>query len=888
MADHALFYNSVDHDRVYNADSFSDWLKKFFTTGVFTGDLFVTASGSMNVSVGTGYVNINGKVMIYGAATTLTLDPANGIYPRIDTIVVERNDTDRDFYLKVITGDYANLNDPVPTPPVRSGAIYQLVLAQIYVGAGVTEITQANITDTRADDDLCGIVAGTVTEMDFSQFAAQFAEYYQEFKNGYEADFDDWSDEQRQNFANWMADEKDDFDTWFANLHYVLDGDVAGHLQNEIDAIVEGMSGSIFKIHTDEATLIGKTVTVTDGLTFATDTINNSGDAEVKGFTAVGNITITATDGTDTATTVINVPYFGNYPVSLAFWQATVNIQGDENIYGEDVVVTDSAHIIVDTVTLDSAGQGVFYASKADTYTFTVTYEGEDYYESIVVSEETTYNVSIVTMPNGETVTPTDDVSIWLACAGIKDKAYTTLSQVIGDSETFNALLGDSNACAYMARSTTWASTLCADQYAMSMIGQYDVCSLALLGNATWASAIAQSDYVESVYNLYTPKMTSNTTPSGTASAKDTQSGYQVYYAIGRKNLVVNSVGGGNFDIWHSSANDDNEWLRYQFPSAITAEIALFNPYYNTYYSPSITCKDIVLQGSNDGSTWVDLTETLQPENDYIPDTSGGSGVGYCGKTLVMPITKNKGSYTYYQVTMNRYSPSNYRCSVVRFSVFGRADSGEKIHGGNGDTFYRIVDGNHVPITDPATLDVGVYTIYSNGLAKDPSNLSNDYGKQIRICKNTKEIVIRPDGALYWWGYIGDLESAIEANGWSKTGSISLDAPTYSTNNIRFYGGSSGFSGIGKKSTYGINGKKVHSILSSVTGSSSYKGIILPSGENKVIPNPTGSGAFSHVYTNTSVLLHDEYTVTTNANLAIGAYGASGSPDVTINALWLE
>lgn len=98
-------------------------------------------------------------------------------------------------------------------------------------------------------------------------------------------------------------------------------------------------------------------------------------------------------------------------------------------------------------------------------------------------------------VPDGDTVTPTDDVETWLSCAGIDDKSYTTLSDILSDSITFNALLGDSNACKYMARSTTWASTLCAEQYAMNMIGQYDVCCDALLANATWNTAINNSPY---------------------------------------------------------------------------------------------------------------------------------------------------------------------------------------------------------------------------------------------------------------------------------------------------------------------------------------------------------------------------------------------------------
>ena len=63
MGQYANFYNSRNGDRVYNADSMSEWLLPFFTTGVFNNCFAVTATGDgMNISVGGGYVNIKGKV----------------------------------------------------------------------------------------------------------------------------------------------------------------------------------------------------------------------------------------------------------------------------------------------------------------------------------------------------------------------------------------------------------------------------------------------------------------------------------------------------------------------------------------------------------------------------------------------------------------------------------------------------------------------------------------------------------------------------------------------------------------------------------------------------------------------------------------------------------
>lgn len=180
MSDYAFFYNSENGDRKYNADSFEQWLKKFFTTGVFAGELMVQADSGMNVRVGTGYTNIEGKVKIFNAEERLTIETADPTYNRIDTVVVERNDTERDFFLKVVKGGLAS--EPIPTPPVRTAGIYQIVLAEVYVAAGTTSITQAMITDKRMDPSVCGYVAGTVKEIDFSQISEQFLTWESEFQ----------------------------------------------------------------------------------------------------------------------------------------------------------------------------------------------------------------------------------------------------------------------------------------------------------------------------------------------------------------------------------------------------------------------------------------------------------------------------------------------------------------------------------------------------------------------------------------------------------------------------------------------------------------------------------------------------------------------------------
>jgi len=129
------------------------------TTGVINStDLQVTQSASpgMSVSVASGWGNIIGTTqtnmgayMAYNdAAATLTVSTANPSNPRIDIVVVQVNDA---FYtgslnavsFSVIAGTPA-VSPVAPTQPANS-----LLLATIAVGAAVTQILNANITDNR-------------------------------------------------------------------------------------------------------------------------------------------------------------------------------------------------------------------------------------------------------------------------------------------------------------------------------------------------------------------------------------------------------------------------------------------------------------------------------------------------------------------------------------------------------------------------------------------------------------------------------------------------------------------------------------------------------------------------------------------------------------------
>lgn len=227
MADsYGLFWNSDSGDRKYDAQSFEKWLKKFFTSGVFEGDLQVLASSGMTVQVQTGYSNVNGKVGLFESATNVTLSAANSRYPRIDTIIIERNDANRVIQIDKVTGAYTGEN-PQPTAPIwdETQGIYQLVLAQIYVGAGVSSISQEDITDKRTDTNVCGYIAGTVNEMDFSQFTAQFEQYFETWQSGQETALAAWQENREDNYEAWYSMQQTSFLNWVREMQEAMGED---------------------------------------------------------------------------------------------------------------------------------------------------------------------------------------------------------------------------------------------------------------------------------------------------------------------------------------------------------------------------------------------------------------------------------------------------------------------------------------------------------------------------------------------------------------------------------------------------------------------------------------------------------------------------------------
>lgn len=273
------FYNSVDHDRTYDATQVSELFDGLIREGVyeFIGQRFAVSalSSGFQVSVGTGRAWFNHTWTKNDAELALTL-PAPPTLPdryRCDAIVLDINSDIkvRENKITYVSGEESASKNP-PHPNLSTGTHYQVPLAWITRVGREENILQSNINYV-VGTSVCPYVVGVLQEVDITAHVAQWEAAWNEWFNTktdgwdeelaaaeasiaavtsdvntnannakttineYVAEFQVWIASQKSQLDGWMDNSKENFDTWFANLQYILDGDVAGHLQNEINDI---------------------------------------------------------------------------------------------------------------------------------------------------------------------------------------------------------------------------------------------------------------------------------------------------------------------------------------------------------------------------------------------------------------------------------------------------------------------------------------------------------------------------------------------------------------------------------------------------------------------------------------------------------------------------
>ena len=162
----------------YYADDASGYLSTRLS-GVYSADedFAVTANGDLTVTVSAGQAwvrpaRFRGRSIIMEQPETVTLTAADAVRSRIDRLVLRYDAAARKTSLTVLTGTPDSAS---PTAPeiTRTALVYDLCLADIRRPAGSTAVTAADITDTRANEAVCGVMRDGVTGIPTAQLQAQ-------------------------------------------------------------------------------------------------------------------------------------------------------------------------------------------------------------------------------------------------------------------------------------------------------------------------------------------------------------------------------------------------------------------------------------------------------------------------------------------------------------------------------------------------------------------------------------------------------------------------------------------------------------------------------------------------------------------------------------------
>lgn len=149
------------------------------TSGVYAKDSNFAASitGTRQVTIAPGlawmnYDDFKGVSVCSRENTVLTVPDADNTLNRVDRIVLQFDAASNLTAIRLKTGTPAVAAQPPAI--LQNHSQYELGLCTISVPAGSAAISAADVTDTRADEDVCGVMRDGVTGIPTEQLIAQW------------------------------------------------------------------------------------------------------------------------------------------------------------------------------------------------------------------------------------------------------------------------------------------------------------------------------------------------------------------------------------------------------------------------------------------------------------------------------------------------------------------------------------------------------------------------------------------------------------------------------------------------------------------------------------------------------------------------------------------
>lgn len=270
------FYNSIEHDRLYDAIQVSKIFDGIILDGVYAtvGDAFIVqASDEENVVVvGPGRAWFNHTWNENDGYLELELEPAETVLKRIDAIVIDVDERVQNRKNDILILKGIPSSNPVNPPLVNELEHHQYPLCYILRNEAQQVVGQAQITNMVGTSD-CPFVTGVLEGLDVDLMLLQWRAAWAEFIQACQDHIDEWEDAVKEDVATfvnafkiqcnefvtetaaWQTIQKEsftkfynDFKTqsilytteyteWVDSLKEILDEDALGHVLLEMSKI---------------------------------------------------------------------------------------------------------------------------------------------------------------------------------------------------------------------------------------------------------------------------------------------------------------------------------------------------------------------------------------------------------------------------------------------------------------------------------------------------------------------------------------------------------------------------------------------------------------------------------------------------------------------------
>lgn len=161
-------------------------------SGVYATNSFILNASGTNtqISVGKGIAWISngefsGKVVAQRETNYVDLGAADSTYPRIDVIAIQYNANDNATKLIVKKGSPSS-NPQMPSI-TRTSSVYELYLCKVLRPAGSAVVKMSEITALRTNENLCGLMADSITSISTKDIDDQIQALINELNDEIEA-----------------------------------------------------------------------------------------------------------------------------------------------------------------------------------------------------------------------------------------------------------------------------------------------------------------------------------------------------------------------------------------------------------------------------------------------------------------------------------------------------------------------------------------------------------------------------------------------------------------------------------------------------------------------------------------------------------------------------